>query len=301
MCAGALAAVRLPRVVYGCPNPKFGGCGTVVAVHRGDHLPPAAAPLVKGEADSVAAATVASDPPPPSSVSSAGAPASDAAAAAADGRRHQHPAPSAAADAPTRHTFEATAGVRSAEAVALLKRFYARANVRGECVCEGPRVVPSSPPSRPTPTHHPRRTSHSPPRSPYEHIARAGRRGREKSGPRGGGHRQCMTGVGSLCTRKSSSRPLALFHPALRLPPFPHAHPAPARPSALLGRPAGRTSAHLVRLAAKGQSRNTFAPGLAPSFFSATAGAPPAAPHRPAAIGEVQYGPLSPSVMVAPQ
>jgi tRNA(Arg) A34 adenosine deaminase TadA len=145
MCAGALAAVRLPRVVYGCPNPKFGGCGTVVAVHRGDHLPPAAAPLVKGEADSVAAATAASDPPPPSSVSSAGAPAGDAAAAAADGRRHQHPAPSAAADAPARHTFEATAGVRSAEAVALLKRFYARANVRGECVCEGPRVVPAPP------------------------------------------------------------------------------------------------------------------------------------------------------------
>lgn len=32
MCAAALARVRVRRVVYGCPNVKFGGCGSVLHV-----------------------------------------------------------------------------------------------------------------------------------------------------------------------------------------------------------------------------------------------------------------------------
>jgi tRNA(Arg) A34 adenosine deaminase TadA len=75
MCAAALAAVRVRRVVFGAANPKFGGCGSVVGVHGGTHLAP-------GD--------------------------------------------------PHAHTFDVVAGVRSAEAVTLLRRFYARANVRGE-------------------------------------------------------------------------------------------------------------------------------------------------------------------------
>ena len=33
MCAGALSLLRLRRVVYGCANDRFGGCGSVLAVH----------------------------------------------------------------------------------------------------------------------------------------------------------------------------------------------------------------------------------------------------------------------------
>lgn len=34
MCAGALALLRIRRVVFGCPNDKFGGNGSIVDVHR---------------------------------------------------------------------------------------------------------------------------------------------------------------------------------------------------------------------------------------------------------------------------
>eukprot|EP01104_Vermistella_antarctica_P019877 TRINITY_DN8109_c0_g1_i1.p1 TRINITY_DN8109_c0_g1~~TRINITY_DN8109_c0_g1_i1.p1 ORF type:complete len:207 (-),score=21.18 TRINITY_DN8109_c0_g1_i1:48-668(-) len=33
MCASALAAIRIRGVVFGCANPRFGGCGTVLAAH----------------------------------------------------------------------------------------------------------------------------------------------------------------------------------------------------------------------------------------------------------------------------
>jgi tRNA(Arg) A34 adenosine deaminase TadA len=35
MCAAALAACGVTRVVFGCPNDKFGGCGTLLSVHEG--------------------------------------------------------------------------------------------------------------------------------------------------------------------------------------------------------------------------------------------------------------------------
>ena len=34
MCAAALSLVRLRRVVFGCANDRFGGCGSVLAVHE---------------------------------------------------------------------------------------------------------------------------------------------------------------------------------------------------------------------------------------------------------------------------
>ena len=67
MCAAALARAGVRRIVFGCPNDKFGGCGTVMDVVR-----------------------EGADGPPPTVVG----------------------------------------GVRAAEAVALLKAFYARPNVR---------------------------------------------------------------------------------------------------------------------------------------------------------------------------
>mmetsp|Transcript_27295 Transcript_27295/g.59614 ORF Transcript_27295/g.59614 Transcript_27295/m.59614 type:complete len:189 (-) Transcript_27295:299-865(-) len=35
MCAGALSLINLGKVYFGCPNDKFGGCGSVLPVH--DH------------------------------------------------------------------------------------------------------------------------------------------------------------------------------------------------------------------------------------------------------------------------
>ena len=80
MCADALARAGVQRVVYGCPNDKFGGCGTVADVFCG----------------STAAA----------------------AAGAAGGR-------------------SVASGVRAGEAVALLKRFYARSNERAAAAGRG--------------------------------------------------------------------------------------------------------------------------------------------------------------------
>ena len=34
MCAGALALVRVRRVVFGCRNDRFGGCGSILSVHQ---------------------------------------------------------------------------------------------------------------------------------------------------------------------------------------------------------------------------------------------------------------------------
>ena len=39
MCAEALVGVRVRRIVYGAPNEKFGGCGSVLAVHSPSTFP----------------------------------------------------------------------------------------------------------------------------------------------------------------------------------------------------------------------------------------------------------------------
>ncbi|KAE8602311.1 hypothetical protein XENTR_v10013941 [Xenopus tropicalis] len=38
MCAGALRLLKIPLVVYGCRNERFGGCGSVLNV-AGDNIP----------------------------------------------------------------------------------------------------------------------------------------------------------------------------------------------------------------------------------------------------------------------
>ncbi|SIO73909.1 Atrazine degradation [Babesia microti strain RI] len=35
MCVSALQECGIGKVVYGCPNPRFGGCGSVLTVHKG--------------------------------------------------------------------------------------------------------------------------------------------------------------------------------------------------------------------------------------------------------------------------
>jgi len=39
MCAGALANVKIKKVTFGCANDKFGGCGSVLAVHEESTFP----------------------------------------------------------------------------------------------------------------------------------------------------------------------------------------------------------------------------------------------------------------------
>ena len=38
MCAGALALVRVRRVVFGCRNDRFGGCGSILSVHQAKYV-----------------------------------------------------------------------------------------------------------------------------------------------------------------------------------------------------------------------------------------------------------------------
>ncbi|CAM9180675.1 unnamed protein product [Choristocarpus tenellus] len=35
MCAAALGEMKIRRVVFGCKNERFGGCGSVLSVHDG--------------------------------------------------------------------------------------------------------------------------------------------------------------------------------------------------------------------------------------------------------------------------
>ena len=46
MCAAALRNLNIPIVVYGCPNERFGGCGSVLKVDS-DHLPSSEGPAFK--------------------------------------------------------------------------------------------------------------------------------------------------------------------------------------------------------------------------------------------------------------
>lgn len=39
MCAAALSLLRFGRVVYGCANDRFGGCGSVLDVHQQGVVP----------------------------------------------------------------------------------------------------------------------------------------------------------------------------------------------------------------------------------------------------------------------
>ncbi|XP_055351170.1 tRNA-specific adenosine deaminase 2-like [Paramacrobiotus metropolitanus] len=38
MCAGAIRNLGIPKVVYGCRNDRFGGCGSVLSLHQDEKL-----------------------------------------------------------------------------------------------------------------------------------------------------------------------------------------------------------------------------------------------------------------------
>lgn len=50
MCAAALADMKIGRVIFGCRNDKFGGCGSILHVHQGDAGYPILGGVLKEEA-----------------------------------------------------------------------------------------------------------------------------------------------------------------------------------------------------------------------------------------------------------
>ena len=46
MCAAALRRLRLCRVYFGCYNERFGGCGSIIPVHR-EYILPAVDPILQ--------------------------------------------------------------------------------------------------------------------------------------------------------------------------------------------------------------------------------------------------------------
>ena len=100
MCASALVQLRIGRVVYGCGNERFGGCGSVLNVNLKQ---PTAQPQSP--------------------------PGRDSAAYGTEGMA-RHEEASKTNEAPQYH-FSCIGGVRAAEAVDALKQFYSRGNPNG--------------------------------------------------------------------------------------------------------------------------------------------------------------------------
>ncbi|GAX17891.1 tRNA-specific adenosine deaminase 2 [Fistulifera solaris] len=50
MCAAALARMKIGRVVFGCRNDKFGGCGSILHVHQEDNGYPIVSGVLEHEA-----------------------------------------------------------------------------------------------------------------------------------------------------------------------------------------------------------------------------------------------------------
>ena len=98
MCASALVQLRIGRVVYGCANERFGGCGSVLNVNR---------KAVQQQA------------------SSAGG--DSAASRVEEGKDEAATSPSS-----TMEHFPCIGGVCAAEAIDALKQFYARGNPNGQ-------------------------------------------------------------------------------------------------------------------------------------------------------------------------
>jgi len=121
MCAGALSLADIGRVFYGCPNDKFGGCGSVMDVH----------------ATGCGGAGRAWDAPP-------------GPVAGVDQARRGAPLPPPPPPGYHGYPFEAWGGLRAAEAVDLLRRFYECGNPRAPQPHRalGPRPWEKGPPLR---------------------------------------------------------------------------------------------------------------------------------------------------------
>lgn len=48
MCADALKRLKVKRVIFGCHNDRFGGCGSILSIHEGNY--PIETGLMKNEA-----------------------------------------------------------------------------------------------------------------------------------------------------------------------------------------------------------------------------------------------------------
>ena len=110
MCAAALRLVRIGRVVYGCANERFGGCGSVLAVHQRR---------------------------PPHQQQQRTTVAVDRSVDLRDEEKEASLAPVGAADdgggsTTTDALYPCAGGVRAQEAVDLLKLFYTRGNPNGQ-------------------------------------------------------------------------------------------------------------------------------------------------------------------------
>lgn len=151
MCAGAFARLAVPfrRIVYGCRNDKFGGCGSVAPILTTHHWLPT--PLVEAASAGAGAGAGAVSAPsydikPDAAAAAGGAGgsstgvrdgqtstserAADDAAASSSGTGSAGAATtSAAAAAPGQRTL-VQGGLFADAAVQLLRRFYSRGNAR---------------------------------------------------------------------------------------------------------------------------------------------------------------------------
>jgi tRNA(Arg) A34 adenosine deaminase TadA len=112
MCASALSLLGLKRVVFGCPNDKFGGNGSVMCLHEA----PAAAEVEIGGGER------------------GGEGRDGATRGVGEGAEEMKGVggidQGQASSVPVWHAYDVTRGVGHEEAVELFKKFYARENVR---------------------------------------------------------------------------------------------------------------------------------------------------------------------------
>lgn len=134
MCASTLAGLRVGRAVYGAPNVKFGGCGSVLPLHTGVCRGGSGGGAGCGGGGGLECRTC-DDRGEDGAGNRAAAQA--AATSVGEGGGSTHPPIAAdggrdgsAAGCRLFAPFAVTPGVRASEAVALLQRFYARGNAR---------------------------------------------------------------------------------------------------------------------------------------------------------------------------
>lgn len=143
MCAGALSLLGFRSVTYGCPNDKFGGNGSILAVHA-----TACGGCGGGEGASSSGEPTAPPPAggqPQQQPGQRGAAAPAAVAAGSDGRQVGCDLPQGAARPPGR-AYPSRGGLLAAEAVDLLQRFYIAGNPNAPKPQRTVRSRPAPPP-----------------------------------------------------------------------------------------------------------------------------------------------------------
>ena len=109
MCAAALQLLGIGAVFFGCANERFGGCGSVLSLHRTDgaqRRQPTTVDMSGGTERGGEAASQALE---------------EKEGEAGSGSRSQRD-----------YHYPCTGGIRRLEAIALLKDFYSRGNPNGQ-------------------------------------------------------------------------------------------------------------------------------------------------------------------------